>query len=138
MIFIITLEFKEITKEDTKGRKFITLDEPIYIPYRFITLNKYRYMNRQYKAIITKQEIAAAYSYLVYNDKIQTPCKIKFTWYVKSKREDLDNICFAKKFILDAMQKAGLIENDNLNHIQGFQDEFIISKNKEGVYIEII
>ncbi len=68
--------------------------------------------------------------------KIQTPCKIKFTWLVKNKQRDLDNISFAKKYILDGLVKAKLIPNDNLTHITGFTDEYEIH-DKVGVRIEI-
>lgn len=68
-----------------------------------------------------------------------TPCRIKFTWIVPNKRKDADNIASAKKFILDGMQKAGLIENDNLNHIIGFEDIFIVDKSRTSeVIIEAI
>lgn len=68
-----------------------------------------------------------------------TPCKIKFTWIVPNKRKDADNIASAKKFILDGMQQAKLIENDNLNHITGFEDVFIVDKNRTSeVIIEAI
>lgn len=68
-----------------------------------------------------------------------TPCKLKFTWIVPNKKKDADNIASAKKFILDGMQQAKLIENDNLNHIIGFEDVFIVDKNRTSeVIIEAI
>jgi len=69
--------------------------------------------------------------------KIKTPCRLKFTWLVKNKQRDLDNIAFAKKYILDGFVKAKIIPNDNLNCIIGFQDEFEIS-DKVGVKVEEI
>lgn len=52
------------------------------------------------------------------------PIKIHFTWVEGNKKRDLDNICFAKKFILDAMQKHGKLENDNRKHVTAFTDSF--------------
>lgn len=54
------------------------------------------------------------------------PCKIKFTWHLKNKRKDPDNVSFSKKFILDGMQKAEFIPNDNLKYITGFIDDFVV------------
>lgn len=67
------------------------------------------------------------------------PCQLKFTWYCKNKRQDPDNIAFAKKFILDGMQEAGLIPNDNWATMScGFVDEFRIDKDNPRVEIEVI
>ena len=37
------------------------------------------------------------------------PVHVSFEWHESDKRRDFDNIVSAKKFILDAMQKAGII-----------------------------
>jgi len=52
------------------------------------------------------------------------PVKIHFHWIEDNKRRDLDNICFAKKFILDAMVKAGKLEDDNRKIVTSFVDTF--------------
>lgn len=52
------------------------------------------------------------------------PIKINFQWVEKNKRRDLDNICFAKKFILDAMVKCGKLKDDNRKHVTAFTDAF--------------
>ena len=109
------------------------------INHRFTSLNKYinaERRNRYMAAKIKKDETNIAYLSLLNKPYITTPCKLKFTWYIKDKRTDADNICFAKKYIIDGMIKAGLIENDSLKYIIGFQDEFIIDKN-ERVEIEV-
>lgn len=56
--------------------------------------------------------------------KITSPVKIHFTWNEKNKKRDLDNICFAKKFILDALVKANVLEDDKQNYVVGFTDTF--------------
>lgn len=69
--------------------------------------------------------------------KFEKPIKIKFVWISeKNDRRDLDNICFAKKFILDAMQQAERLTNDNRKHVTGFTDEFIYGE-KYAVILEI-
>ena len=109
------------------------------INHRFTSLNKYinaERRNRHIAAKIKKDETNIAYVSLIGKQPIDTPCKLKFTWYIKDKRTDADNICFAKKYILDGMMKAELIENDSLQYITGFTDEFVIDKN-ERVEIEV-
>ncbi|GEO70464.1 endodeoxyribonuclease [Levilactobacillus acidifarinae] len=66
------------------------------------------------------------------------PCRLKFTWYLKDKRKDPDNVAFAKKFILDGFQQCGFLDNDNLKHITGFVDEFYIDKEHPRVEIEAL
>ena len=67
----------------------------------------------------------------------QKPVRIKFIWVSeKGDRRDLDNIAFAKKFILDGLQQAGRISNDNRKHVTGFIDEFIYGEQYQ-VILEI-
>ena len=49
-------------------------------------------------------------------------------WHESDMRRDVDNIVFAKKFILDALQKAGIIPDDNRKHVAGVFDEIIDDK----------
>jgi len=65
------------------------------------------------------------------------PIKIKFTWIESNKRRDLDNISFAKKFILDALVKYGKLTDDNRNYVYGFIDEFEYGKETK-VILEIM
>jgi Holliday junction resolvase RusA-like endonuclease len=59
---------------------------------------------------------------------IKSPVFVEITWVEGNKKRDLDNICFAKKFVLDAMVKSGLIENDNWSHVKGFLDRFALGE----------
>ena len=108
------------------------------IYYDFTFLNEYIKAERSNKYISAKIKRDTT-NYIMYKllnkQKIKTPCKLKFTWLIPNKRRDLDNIAFAKKFILDGFTKAKIIPSDNLNHIIGFIDEFEIS-DKVGVRIE--
>ena len=54
------------------------------------------------------------------------PVKIMFKWYSKDNRKDIDNVAFAKKFILDGLVLAGVLGGDGRKFINGFTDEFYI------------
>lgn len=58
----------------------------------------------------------------------QNPVIIHFTWVENNHRRDLDNIAFAKKFILDALTKSGVLVDDNHNYVKGFSDDFKYEK----------
>lgn len=64
--------------------------------------------------------------------------RLIFRWYSKDKRKDPDNICFAKKYILDGLVQAGILENDTQEFIKGFEDKFYIDAKNPRVEIEII
>jgi Holliday junction resolvase RusA-like endonuclease len=74
-------------------------------------------MKREYEDIIMLQ--------LGRMQRITEPVRVKFIWHEKNRRRDKDNVAFAKKFIFDAMQKAGKLINDNNDYIMGFSDEFV-------------
>lgn len=74
--------------------------------------------------------------FLMEMPKYKKPIKIHFTWVEGNKRRDLDNIAFAKKFILDAMVKKGKITDDNRKNVVGFTDEFQYGKETK-VLLEI-
>jgi Holliday junction resolvase RusA-like endonuclease len=62
---------------------------------------------------------------------------ITFNWYEKNRQRDKDNICFAKKFILDAMQKGKVLKNDGWSQIRYFRDEFYVDKDNPRVELII-
>ena len=68
--------------------------------------------------------------------KFEGQVQMDFTWYCKDRRQDPDNICFAKKFILDALVKCGTIPNDNWRYIKGFTDTFEV--DSENPRIEVL
>ena len=85
-----------------------------------------------------KQETQAEMIYYLRKlPRFEKPITIKFIWQSeKGDRRDLDNICFAKKFILDALQQANRLQNDNRKCVVGFTDEFTYGE-KYAVILEI-
>lgn len=61
---------------------------------------------------------------------------LHFRWIEPNRNRDLDNVCFAKKFILDALVSNGVIETDGWQGIEGFTDEFGV--DKENPRIEVV
>ena len=68
--------------------------------------------------------------------RFEHPIRIHFHWVEGSKRRDLDNVCYAKKHILDAMVKAGKLKDDNRKCVTGFIDTFEYGKETK-VILEI-
>lgn len=111
----------------------------IEIPFRLPSLNQYinecrknRYAGAKMKK--TVDEDIGWYIKLL--PKYENPIKIHFIWVEENKRRDLDNVCFAKKFILDSMVKAGKLKDDNRNFVKGFRDDFEYGKSSK-VILEI-
>ena len=112
------------------------------IDKRLIGLNEYTRQNRTNKyvgATAKKQEQA----YIIWcireqlgNIKIDKPVIGHFTWIEENKRRDLDNICFAKKFILDALVESGVLKDDNRKIVTNFTDSFEYA-DKSKVVVEL-
>lgn len=62
---------------------------------------------------------------------------VRFTWTEPNRRRDCDNIASAKKFILDALVKMRVLENDTQKFVVGFYDIFEIGKDYS-VRVELI
>lgn len=112
----------------------------IKIAMKLPSLNDYiracrgnRYAAARYKADI-EDKIGA---YIANIPKFNNPIKIKFHWVEGNKRRDLDNIAFAKKFILDALVKHGKLKDDNRKCVTAFTDDFSYS-DETYVVLEII
>lgn len=69
--------------------------------------------------------------------KITKPVTIRFRWIEKNSRRDMDNIAFAKKFILDALVKKGVLQDDGWKWVRGFKDEFYIDKKNPRIEVEL-
>lgn len=67
----------------------------------------------------------------------ENPVCINFRWYEPNKKRDLDNICFAKKFVLDALKNNKVIQNDGWAEVIGFTDSFFIDKENPRIEVDI-
>ncbi len=99
----------------------------IEIPMKLPSLNDYikQCRGNKYAGANMKAKIEKDISYYINTlPKFEKSVKIHFHWIEGNKKRDLDNICFAKKFILDAMVKCGKLKDDNRRFVTGFTDSF--------------
>lgn len=109
------------------------------IPLKLPSLNTYirKCRANKYDAGRFKREWEDAIGiYLARLPVFQKPVRIHFHWVEENKRRDLDNVCYAKKHILDAMVKAGKLKDDNRRYVVGFTDSFSYEKEAK-VIIDI-
>lgn len=59
----------------------------------------------------------------------RNPVEVSFTWIEPNRRRDVDNISFAKKFILDALVKNGVLKDDSQRYVRALSDSFQIGKD---------
>lgn len=65
------------------------------------------------------------------------PIRIDIDWFCKDRRRDPDNICSAKKFILDGLVDAGALANDGWAQVTEFRDRFHVSKHDPRVEVHL-
>ena len=65
------------------------------------------------------------------------PLIVSIAWYEKNKRRDPDNIVSAKKFILDGLQEAGVIENDGWAQIAEFREAWHVDKDNPRIEVRL-
>jgi Holliday junction resolvase RusA-like endonuclease len=65
------------------------------------------------------------------------PVRIHMTWYRADRRSDPDNVAFAIKFILDGLQKAGVLRQDTWACIKSIHHEFELDPKNPGVSVSI-
>lgn len=111
------------------------------IPVRLPSFNEYtnkcrhnRYAGAKFKKE-TERDIMLILN-ITMHCRIDTPAYFTFIWHEPNKRRDKDNVASAKKYIFDAMQKAGKLVNDNNKYVKGFTDEFVYD-GTEGVEVLI-
>lgn len=114
------------------------------IPGSLPNLNDYINAERKnkYQAAAMKRQAERAVMLLAKSQlrgfKPTGPVWMTYRWIEKDKRRDKDNICFARKFIQDALVKAGVLQNDGWKEIAGFTDVFEVDKNNPRIVVEII
>ncbi len=111
------------------------------IPGELTDLNTYinaerrnRFMGAKIKKEMT--ELCTHVAQLSNIPPIQEKCSFIFQWYVKNQRKDPDNISFTKKFILDGLQKAGVLQGDSMAWVGNFCDMFFLDKENPRIIVQ--
>lgn len=63
--------------------------------------------------------------------------EIIFTWVEENRRRDMDNVAFAKKFILDGLVRAGVIRDDTPRYVAELADRFDYDKQHPRIEVEV-
>lgn len=113
----------------------------LIIPGRLPGLNDYTKANRsnRYMGAKMKREqqdyiwLAIRRNAVPFEGRV----RLDFRWYEKDRRRDIDNVCFAKKFILDTLVEHGIIQTDGWRGVEGFTDTFFVDKDNPRVEIDI-
>lgn len=70
--------------------------------------------------------------------RIKNPVRMKYRWYEKDRRRDLDNVSsFGRKVIQDALVQTHVLRNDGWKEIVGFSDEFFVDAGNSRIEVEI-
>ncbi|MBQ6929027.1 MAG: hypothetical protein IJN27_01805 [Oscillospiraceae bacterium] len=111
------------------------------IPYKLDGLNEYteECRNSKYDGNKCKRENEKIIRLCIRNcrlKKMPGAYFVRFTWWEATKQRDKDNVAFAKKFILDALQKEKITKGDDNRYLLGFEDRFVYGQG-QGVVAEI-
>ena len=85
---------------------------------------KYQAMKKEYEGLIIATIQLAKI-------KPVTRAHFKFTWIEKNKMRDPDNIAAARKFILDALVRSGVLTGDGWKQVAGWIDTFSVATGKQ-------
>jgi len=112
------------------------------IPGRLPGLNEYTAANRTHPKAGARAKKAAEWQVawgvkIARLEPIEGPVFLTFAWHEPDRRRDVDNVAFAKKFILDALVRLGILAGDGRKHVVGFTDEFHLDRRRPRVVVTI-
>lgn len=103
------------------------------IPGTLPTLNQYVDKERanRFAAAAVKKQAQEQILSCIDDDAPRFPgyVTVWFDWIRPDMRSDKDNVAFAKKFVLDALQEAGIITNDKWKLCTPYDRKFAVNKS---------
>lgn len=123
------------------------MEYKITVPGDFPSLNEFIDANRRSKGRWNKgnqmkqrdQNIICTYiRQQLRKVHIDKPVYLKYTYYCKNKKKDLDNISgYFHKVFQDALVHCGVIHNDSWQYIFGFSDQFFVDNKSPRIEVII-
>jgi Holliday junction resolvase RusA-like endonuclease len=114
------------------------------IPYALPGLNDYIKAERgnRFSAAKMKREAEEALELLAKSQlrhaSADPPVFMEYLWVEKDRRRDKDNVSsLGRKFIQDALVRAGVLRGDGWSDISGFSDKFAVDKSNPRVEVTI-
>ena len=112
------------------------------VPGRLPSLNEYTEACRRHAKAGAKMKKVAEHQVMagiVSCTACMVPGKVSVSikWVEKDRRRDLDNVSFAKKFVLDAMVRAGVIGGDDQRHVVALSDTFATDGSNPRVEVTV-
>lgn len=116
------------------------------IPARLPGLNEYTEANRKgwQAGARLKKDTEAFIRFSIRNARnrglcwpVQGAAAIVFEWQERNRLRDLDNIFFAKKFVLDSMVAEKVIKGDSQRYVRILADSFQVGETDQ-VIVKII
>lgn len=110
------------------------------IPGTLPTLNEYvnrERANRFSAAGLKRKTQDYIRAFLLDAPKFQGHVTVWFEWVRPDMRSDKDNVAFAKKFILDALQEAGVIAKDSWKLCTPYDSRFAVNKTNPRTVVVI-
>ena len=130
--FTINDEIEQAFRQGLNAGKRLNITDAVKIRGKLPSLNEYIAACRTSPHVGAKLKQETEDLIIIQLGKmkpITSPAFIHFVWHEKTRRRDKDNVAAGKKFILDAMQRAGKLINDNNKYIAGFTDRFTYGKD---------
>ena len=116
----------------------------LIIPGRLDNLNDYirALDSSRYKGSGLKKKNETICKVAIYEQlgrlRIKKPVTIKYKWFEKDTKRDLDNISsFGRKVIQDALVSCKILPDDGWKQIKGFRDDFFIDPKNPRIEILI-
>src|SRR6056297_1866849 len=130
------LQDKVDTRKAEGDNNFLVI--PGELPTMNTIINKSKTHWSEYKKMKDSQDAIIQYYAEQQRIKFFEAVILNITYYRKDKRTDPDNIAAAKKFIIDGLVSAGVLEDDGWAVVKGFNETWEVDRENPRVEIELL